>query len=161
MHGYLHYSVMISFLTGDIFQSNAQAIVNPVNTVGVMGKGLALAFKKKFPSNYLEYKQAYERDELKTGKMLVHLTGQLITQIIINFPTKKHWRDPSKLVYIETGLDDLVTVINDHKIKSIAIPALGCGLGGLQWESVRSEIEDKLRHLSINTEILIYGPGFS
>ena len=152
---------MISFLTGDIFQSNAQGIVNPVNTVGVMGKGLALAFKKKFPSNYLEYKQAYERDELKTGKMLVHFTRQLITQIIINFPTKNHWRDPSKLVYIETGLDDLITVINDHKIKSIAIPALGCGLGGLQWEQVKSMIEDKLRHLSINTEILIYGPGYS
>ena len=157
----MHYSVMISFLTGDIFQSNAQGIVNPVNTVGVMGKGLALAFKKKFPSNYLEYKQAYERDELKTGKMLVHFTRQLITQIIINFPTKNHWRDPSKLVYIETGLDDLITVINDHKIKSIAIPALGCGLGGLQWEQVKSMIEDKLRHLSINTEILIYGPGYS
>ena len=151
---------MISFLIGDIFHSNAQAIVNPVNTVGVMGKGLALAFKKKFPSNYLEYKQAYERDELKTGKMLVHFTRQLITPIIINFPTKNHWRDPSKLVYIETGLDDLVTVINDHKIKSIAIPALGCGLGGLQWEPVRSVIENKLRHLSINTEILIYGPGY-
>jgi len=152
---------MFSYKVGNIIQADCQAIINTVNTVGIMGKGIALAFKKSFPANYKAYRKAFEQDELSIGIMFVHETGQITPQLIINFPTKTHWRQRSKLEYIEQGLDDLVKVIVKYNIKSIAIPPLGCGNGGLQWSVVRPLIEDKLKTISDTVDILIFEPGFA
>lgn len=152
---------MFSYRVGNILEADCQAIINTVNTVGVMGKGIALAFKKSFPANYKAYRKAFENNELSIGKMFVHETGQFIPQLIINFPTKSHWRYRSKLEYVEQGLDDLVRVIIAHDIRSIAIPPLGCGNGGLNWNIVRPLIENKLRAIADTVEIIIYEPGFS
>ena len=152
---------MYTYRIGNIIQADCQAIINTVNTVGVMGKGIALAFKKSFPANYKAYRKAYEAGDLATGKMFVHHTGQLTPQIIINFPTKKHWRDRSELEYVEAGLIDLMKVIKDLEIKSIAIPPLGCGNGGLKWATVQPLIEEKLSALARSVDIIIYKPGYA
>ena len=149
---------MIKFVTGNILESEAQALVNTVNTVGVMGKGIALQFKKAFPSNYKAYSKACKNNEIVIGKLFV-TTDQNITngeKIIINFPTKKDWRKPSEYSYIEEGLDDLIKIIETWQIKSLAIPPLGSGNGGLEWESVKKIIAKKLGFL--NTEIFVYEP---
>ena len=138
---------MIQYKEGNILEEEAEALVNTVNTYGVMGKGIALAFKKAFPKNYKYYRQAYENGELETGKMFLHKTGLLLPKYIINFPTKKHWRYKSKLEYIEQGLDDLIFIIESNRIQSIAIPPLGCGNGGLDWKIVKKLIIDKLAPL--------------
>ena len=133
---------MIQYVTGDIFNSNVQALVNPVNTVGVMGKGLALQFKKKYPDNFKEYAKACKNGELTIGKMFVYTENQLNNKkIIINFPTKISWREKNKLEYIIEGLKNLYVTVKRLNIYSIAIPPLGCGLGGLLWEDVKKEIE--------------------
>ena len=152
---------MFNYTVGNILQADCQALINTVNTVGVMGKGIALAFKKSFPANYKEYRIAFEAGELEVGKVLVHKTGQITPQFVINFPTKEHWRQRSKIEYVETGLDDLVSVIKEYEIKSLAIPPLGCGNGGLKWEVVRPLIEEKLGQLSKSIQIIIYEPGFA
>jgi len=118
---------MIKFRTGNILQSEAEALVNTVNTVGVMGKGIALAYKNEFPENYRIYREAYEKGDLRIGKMLLTQTGLLLPRYIINFPTKKHWREKSNIQYIIEGMHDLVRVIQDENIQSIAISPLGCG----------------------------------
>lgn len=130
---------MINYVTGNILDSKAQAIVNTVNTVGVMGKGIALQFKKAYPNNYKTYSIACKKEEVNVGKMFVTTDSNLSSgeKIIINFPTKQHWRKPSEYIYIEDGLNDLVNVIKLNKIKSIAIPPLGAGNGGLKWEKVK------------------------
>lgn len=139
--------------------ANAEALVNPVNTVGVMGKGLALQFKQQYPENYKRYKTAANAGELQTGKMFVMPTHRTDgVKWIINFPTKKHWRNPSKMQYIKAGLDDLINVIETYQILSVALPALGCGLGGLRWLEVKSLIERKLGGLP-GVEIFVYEPG--
>lgn len=149
---------MIRFTTGNLLGADAEAIVNTVNTVGVMGKGIALQFKKKFPDNFKEYERAHRHGELQTGKMLVFVTGQAICpKYIINFPTKRHWKENTKLEYITEGLADLLRVIYEKKIHSIAIPPLGCGNGGLEWAKVRPIIEEYLSHLE-GVEVLIYEP---
>jgi O-acetyl-ADP-ribose deacetylase (regulator of RNase III) len=128
---------VLRFVRGDILEAPTEALVNTVNTVGVMGKGVALAFKRRFPDNYEFYRQACERGEVEIGRMLVFETGRLQPHYIINFPTKRHWRERSKLVYIEQRLRDLVRKVRDLGIRSIAVPALGCGNGGLDWAQVR------------------------
>jgi O-acetyl-ADP-ribose deacetylase (regulator of RNase III) len=150
---------MISYKTGDILNSKAEALVNTVNTEGVMGKGIALQFKNNFPHNYKIYRQACKNAEVKIGRLLVTCDTSINTgeKIIINFPTKTTWRRPSQYEYIEKGLLELKQVIHDHKLKSIAIPPLGAGNGGLIWEIVRMMIERYLANLAI--EIEIYEPS--
>jgi O-acetyl-ADP-ribose deacetylase (regulator of RNase III) len=142
---------------GNVLESDAEALVNTVNTVGVMGKGIALQFKKRFPANYDAYKKACESGELQVGKMFVWATGRLTPRFIINFPTKKHWRGNSKMEYIEQGLRDLRRVIQKHGIKSIAVPPLGCGHGGLEWGQVRPKIEQALADLP-GVQVQLYAP---
>lgn len=149
---------MLQYITGNILDSGAQALINTVNTVGVMGKGIALQFKKAYPNNFKLYEQATKNNEVIVGKMYVTQESNLQSgeKWIINFPTKKDWRKPSEYVFIEEGLNDLVEVIDKHKIKSIAIPPLGAGNGGLKWEKVKKIIEEKLQHLDL--DIYVYEP---
>jgi len=149
---------MITFTQGNLLESDAEALVNTVNTVGVMGKGVALMFKEAFPENFKEYEAACRANEIRVGKVFVtHSNSFLGPKWIINFPTKAHWRYPSKIEWIENGLDDLKKVIVENGIQSIAIPPLGAGNGGLKWEEVRPIIISKLSEL-INVEIFIYEP---
>ena len=149
---------MIKYLTGNILDSTAQALVNTVNTVGVMGKGIALQFKNQFPNNYKLYKEACDNNALKIGDLLITEEESLLSgkKIIINFPTKVHWRYPSEYEFIEKGLDALANVIQEKNIKSLAIPPLGSGNGGLDWTRVRAMIEDKLQGLIC--DIFLYEP---
>ena len=149
---------MITFKQGDLFQDQSEALVNPVNCVGVMGKGLALEFKNRFPDNFKEYNQACWKARVQPGRMLVFNTYQPeIHRYIINFPTKRHWRDPSRIEDIQTGIQALAEEIRSRRIASIAIPALGSGLGGLRWNEVRPIIEYGLRELE-EVRITIYEP---
>jgi len=149
---------MLKYLTGNILESNAHALVNTVNTIGVMGKGIALQFKNAFPNNFKAYTNACKTNEVVVGKMFVTTDRNLNMgeKIIINFPTKKDWRKPSEYAFIDSGLDDLVKIIEKFNIHSIAIPPLGAGNGGLEWEKVKQLIEKKLNHLKI--DIIIYEP---
>jgi O-acetyl-ADP-ribose deacetylase (regulator of RNase III) len=153
---------MIRYIEGDLLSSDAQALVNTVNTVGVMGKGIALQFKERFPNNLNIYLSACKSNEMQPGKLLVTeeitMTGE--KKVIINFPTKKDWKHKSKYEYIEEGLKDLVKVINERNIKSVAIPPLGCGNGGLDWGEVKNLMEKYLTQLS-NVEISIFEPNES
>lgn len=151
---------MIEFTKGDLLTSSAYALVNTVNTVGVMGKGIALHFKEVFPYNFSVYAEACKRGEMKPGKMLVVKDSNLDLgeRLIINFPTKVHWRNPSEYEYIESGLDDLVRVIRDYGVNSIAIPPLGCGNGGLDWTVVKGMIEQALAPLE-GVDIHVYEPS--
>jgi O-acetyl-ADP-ribose deacetylase (regulator of RNase III) len=133
---------MIRYTTGNLLDADAEALVNTVNTVGVMGKGIALMFKEAFPENFRAYQSACKTDQVVTGRMFVTERTDLVgPRWIINFPTKKHWRHPSKLEWIEQGLDDLVRVVREAGIRSVAIPPLGSGNGGLDWQTVRPLIE--------------------
>jgi O-acetyl-ADP-ribose deacetylase (regulator of RNase III) len=152
---------MIHFKKGNILEANVEALVNTVNTVGIMGKGIALAFKKEFPENYKLYKKACDNNELKIGDLLVTQTGRTIPKYIINFPTKQHWRNTSKIEYIEKGMERLVEVIKEKDIQSIAIPPLGCGNGGLNWKNVKPVIVKGLESVKNSTEIILYEPGFN
>ncbi|MDR0603413.1 MAG: macro domain-containing protein [Bacteroidales bacterium] len=149
---------MIHYITGNILDSDAQALVNTVNTMGIMGKGIALQFKKSFPNNYKAYQDACKRKEVSIGKLFVTKESNLSSgeKMIINFPTKDDWRKSSEYSYIEKGLDNLLEIIEDYQIKSIAIPPLGAGNGGLLWEKVKKIIEKKLNTLDI--DIFIYEP---
>ena len=142
-----------------MFASDAQALANTVNTVGVMGKGVALQFKNLFPYNFFVYAEVCRKGELQPGKMLVVKDRNMMLgeRLIINFPTKAHWRNPSRYEYIDSGLQDLVRVIAELGIASIAIPPLGCGNGGLDWTIVRSMVEKTLSPLA-GVEILLYEP---
>ena len=150
---------MIKYVTGDIFESKAQAIVNTVNTVGVMGKGIALQFKKAFPNNYKAYLDACKTGEIKIGKLFVTKDKSVNSgeKIIVNFPTKTDWRKPSEYSYIEDGLNDLIRIIQEAKIKTISIPPLGAGNGGLKWERVKELIERKLG--DVDVEVFVYEPS--
>ena len=149
---------MITFRQGNLLDAGTEAVVNTVNTVGVMGKGIALQFRETFPDNYKAYLDAIKRGEVKIGSMLVTKTGNLNgLQYIVNFPTKEHWRNPSRIEYIEKGLVDLRKIIQDLSIQSIAVPPLGCGNGGLHWDDVRPLIEKHLGDLP--AEILVYEPN--
>jgi O-acetyl-ADP-ribose deacetylase (regulator of RNase III) len=133
---------MIEMTQGDILQADAQALVNTVNCVGVMGRGIALQFKRAYPENFKFYTAACTRNEVRPGKMLTFATGAMVNpRFIVNFPTKRHWRGDSRIEDIESGLVDLVHEISRLGIQSIAIPPLGAGLGGLDWNAVRPMIE--------------------
>ncbi len=150
---------MIQYKTGNLLDSKAEALVNTVNTVGVMGKGIALQFKNMFPNNFKLYANACKNKEVKVGKLFVTEEEALLAgkKIIINFPTKTNWRLPSEYQYIESGLAELVKVIKEKSIKSIAIPPLGSGNGGLDWNKVKQILE---KHLSnLDCEIFIYVPS--
>lgn len=143
---------------GDLLSANAEALVNTVNTVGVMGKGLALQFKKRFPSNFEVYAGACKRGEVEIGRMFVVGTaGHARPRYIINFPTKKHWRNPSRLEYVRAGLVALVHEIRERGIRSVAIPPLGCGNGGLDWADVRPLIERAMAELP-GVRVLVFPP---
>jgi len=148
---------MIVEKRGDIFDVEVDALVNPVNCVGVMGKGLALEFKKRFPGNYQSYKAACSSGYLKPGDMHIAITDCPYPKYIINFPTKDDWRNPSKLEYIQTGLTSLIDCIGRLDIRSISLPALGCGNGNLSWDSVRPLLYNAFSQLS-NVNVYIYTP---
>jgi O-acetyl-ADP-ribose deacetylase (regulator of RNase III) len=150
---------MIQFKQANLLESDADAIVNTVNTVGVMGKGIALQFKNQYPNNYKLYATACKAKEVVVGKMFVTEETSLLggKKIIINFPTKTDWRKPSEYSYIETGLQDLAKVIQERNIKSIAIPPLGAGNGGLDWNRVKAIIEHYLTN--VHCDVQIYQPN--
>lgn len=151
---------MISFKEGDILESEAKALINTVNTVGVMGKGIALQFKNAFPLNFKIYQKACKDRTFDIGNILVTNESTINGEkIIINFPTKKDWRNPSEYEYIEKGLQELRKYILDNKIESIAIPPLGAGNGGLEWDRVKKMIIDYLSDL--DSDIIIYEPSSS
>ena len=139
--------------------AEVDALVNTVNTVGVMGKGIALMFKEAFPENYRAYADACKKNEVKLGKMFVTNRAALEgPQWIINFPTKAHWRYPSKLKWIVDGLHDLKRIISDKKLKSVALPPLGAGSGKLDWPHVKREIELVMRDLE-DVDVVVYEPA--
>lgn len=152
-------SVMVEFVTGNLLEADVEALVNSVNTVGVMGKGVALQFRQAYPNNYAAYLRACKHEEVQPGSMFVVPAGALANpRYIINFPTKRHWRHRSRLSDIKLGLVDLVEVIKNLDIKSIALPPLGCGNGGLRWADVRPAIEEALQALPANIKVLVYEP---
>lgn len=144
---------------GDLLEADVEALINAVNCVGVMGKGIALQFKQKFPADYFKtYKNACRNGDLRIGKVQVYSLGsEIIPHFIINFPTKNHWREKSRIEDIESGLQSLVETINFYEIKSIAMPALGCGLGGLDYQDVKPLIEKAFLSLP-NVEVLFFLP---
>lgn len=149
---------MINYTQGNLLEAETEALVNTVNTVGVMGKGIALMFKERFEKNMEEYTKACKAKEIKTGKMFVTRTCEHMgPKWVINFPTKQHWRSPSKLEWIIDGLEDLKLFILENRIKSIAIPPLGAGNGGLDWPVVREQVEKVLADLE-SVDILVYEP---
>lgn len=151
---------MTKLTQGNLLAAPAEALVNTVNTVGVMGRGIALQFKQAYPAMFRDYERACKGGELKLGKVQVFDLGGLVggPRWIINFPTKGHWRADSRMADIEAGLKDLVLTIRELRIRSIAIPPLGCGNGGLDWNQVRPRIEAALAHVP-EVEALVYAPG--
>ncbi|MDC7229728.1 MAG: macro domain-containing protein [Sphaerochaetaceae bacterium] len=147
---------MIKYLEGDLFKSPAQVIVNTVNTVGVMGKGIALEYKKRYPEMFDAYKKNCDKNRLKIGKLMLWYAPD---HWILLFPTKEHWRRPSKLDYIEAGLMKFADTYADKHILSIAFPRLGCGNGELNWEDVRPLMEKYLKPLPIDVYIYLKNGG--
>jgi len=150
---------MIRYAQGDILESEAEALVNTVNCVGVMGKGVALQFKKAFPANFRTYASACKHGQVVPGRMFVFETGAPAgPRCIINFPTKRHWRGESRIEDIEAGLSNLIEVVRARGIRSVAVPPLGCGLGGLQWGAVRPLIERALAALP-GVDVVVFEPA--
>ena len=148
---------MIAYLRGNLLEDDAQALVNTVNTVGVMGKGIALQFKQRFPPNFAAYAQACQLGQVQTGRMFVTEPGELAgPRWLVNFPTKQHWRDPSRMAWVMEGLQDLRSFLVINAVQSIALPALGAGLGGLPWPAVREHIEAALGDLPV--DVRVYEP---
>ena len=147
---------MITYLSGSIFNAKCDALVNPVNTSGAAGKGLALEFRKRYPYNYKMYRAQCSAHKVQVGALLCVGTLVIEPKMIINFPTKKHWSQPSRLEYIDSGLEELVNVIPSLQIRSIAVPALGCGCGGLDWADVKLMIHHRLKDLEI--DVYVYEP---
>jgi O-acetyl-ADP-ribose deacetylase (regulator of RNase III) len=149
---------MIRYTKGNLLEADAEALVNTVNTVGVMGKGIALMFKEAFPENNKRYVQACKDKRVNVGHMFVTERSDMLgPKWIINFPTKQHWRYPTKMQWVVDGLKDLVRFVQENKVKSIAIPPLGSGNGGLNWPDVRGEIDAALADLE-DVDVLIYEP---
>src|SRR5262245_26900040 len=149
---------MIEFRQGNLLDADAEALVNTVNCVGVMGKGIALQFKQAHPANFREYERAYERGEIRLGRMFVYPTESSENpRYIINFPTKQHWKAKSRIEDIRSGLEDLVATVQEYEIKSLALPPLGCGNGGLDWSQVFPLIEGAFAYLP-EVRVLVYAP---
>jgi O-acetyl-ADP-ribose deacetylase (regulator of RNase III) len=150
--------IMLESCSGNLLEADVEALVNTVNCVGVMGKGLALQFKQEFPENFEEYRRACQSGEVKPGQMFVVPTGRLTNpRYIINFPTKRHWKNPSRIEDIETGLLALIETVKQLGIHSIAVPPLGCGNGGLAWARVAPLIEAAFVQVP-NVRVLIFEP---
>lgn len=149
---------MISYTQGNLLEARVDALVNTVNTVGVMGKGIALMFKERFGRNFSLYAQACKARQVAVGHMFVTETGELDgPRWIINFPTKDHWRSNSRLEWVESGLEDLKRVVRERGIRSLAVPPLGAGNGGLDWGTVKARIESAFADLQ-DVEVLVYEP---
>jgi len=149
---------MIEIARGNLLEADAEALVNTVNCIGYMGKGIALQFKQAFPANFDNYQKACKSDQVKPGRMFIHQTGQMFhPKYIINFPTKRHWRGKSKLEDIRAGLVALVKDVKRLGIRSVAVPPLGCGLGGLDWKTVRGMIEDAFKRVP-EVHVLLFEP---
>lgn len=149
---------MITKTTGNLLRADTEALVNTVNTVGVMGKGIALQFRRAYPEMFAVYERACRNGEVELGRMHVWETGVLTgPRYIINFPTKKHWRSRSRLQDIESGLEDLIRVVGELGIRSIAVPPLGCGNGGLPWTSVEPLIKSAFAN-SPDIDVRVYPP---
>jgi O-acetyl-ADP-ribose deacetylase (regulator of RNase III) len=152
---------MLRYAEGNLLEAPAEALVNTVNEVGVMGKGIALMFRETFPESARQYERAAKAGEIRVGRVFVTENRNLIgtgPRWIIHFPTKKHWRNPSKLEWVREGLQDLKRVINEMSICSIALPPLGCGSGGLDWELVRREIVAFAEDLP-TVDLIVFGPA--
>lgn len=145
---------MLKAVIGDLFASKAKALVNPVNCVGVMGKGLAQEFKRRYAAMFEDYTQRCAGSHVRLGEPYPYRDASEI--LIVNFPTKGHWRSPSRLSDIELGLDYFVQHYEEWGVKSVAFPALGCGNGGLSWERVGPLMLGKLRRLNVDVEV--YAP---
>ncbi len=150
---------MIKLTQGDILKADAEALVNTVNCVGIMGRGVALQFKKAFPANFKAYEAACKAHQVQPGKLFVYDLNRLYNpRLIINFPTKRHWKSKSRLEDIQAGLADLITIVQRYQIRSIAIPPLGCGLGGLNWEDVKPLITQTFQTLP-EIDVLLFEPA--
>ncbi|MEU4470262.1 macro domain-containing protein [Micromonospora sp. NPDC023888] len=150
---------MIIAAHGNLMTADAEALVNAVNTVGVMGKGIALQFKRAYPANYAAYRTACAAKEIKLGQMFLFDSARPGPgRYVINFPTKGHWRTSSKVADVQAGLLDLVRVVRAHGISSVAVPALGCGNGGLDWDEIRPLIERAFAALP-DVRVLVFPPG--
>ena len=149
---------MITFTQGNLLEAEVEAVVNTVNTVGIMGKGIALMFKERFPKNFDAYARACDLGEVRVGEMYVTESSALFgPKWIINFPTKTHWRVKTKIEWVKDGLDDLTRVIREKGIRSIAVPPLGCGNGGLDWRDVRPLIIAAFEKIE-DVEVIVYEP---
>ena len=149
---------MIEEATGNLLQADAEALVNTVNCVGFMGKGIALQFKQAWPENFEQYAKACHAQEVQPGRMFIYRTGRMMNpKYIINFPTKRHWRGDSRIEDIKSGLQALVKEIERLEIRSVAVPPLGCGNGGLEWSQVRPLIHAAFRALP-DVQVLLFGP---
>jgi O-acetyl-ADP-ribose deacetylase (regulator of RNase III) len=150
---------MIEFKQGDLLEEKTEALVNAINCVGVMGKGIALQFKRAFPDNFKQYKIACDAQKVKPGMMFTVLTESLFhPRYIINFPTKRHWKEKSNLEDVQAGLKALVQEIQQKEIRSIAVPPLGCGNGGLDWSLVKPSIADAFASLP-EVHVIIFEPN--
>jgi O-acetyl-ADP-ribose deacetylase (regulator of RNase III) len=150
---------MIKLTQGDILKADAEALVNTVNCVGIMGRGIALQFRKAFPTNFKAYEAACKSHQVQPGKMFIFDLNRLYNpRFIINFPTKRHWKDKSSIEDIKSGLVDLIDAVQQHQIRSIGIPPLGCGLGGLSWEEVRPLIMEAFQCLP-EVAVLLFEPA--
>jgi O-acetyl-ADP-ribose deacetylase (regulator of RNase III) len=152
---------MIEYIDGNLLEANTEALVNTVNTVGVMGKGIALQFKRAFPDNFRQYEQACRKNEVQIGQMFTVSVGNLLNsspRYIINFPTKRHWKGKSRIEDIQHGLQSLIAEIKRLRIQSIAIPPLGCGNGGLEWSQVKPLIEEAFAEMPADIRVLIFEP---
>ena len=150
---------MLQLIKGDILKADAEALVNTVNCVGVMGRGIALQFRKAFPENFKAYKSACDKKQLHPGIMFVYDLNRFQNpRYVVNFPTKRHWKGKSKTEDIESGLEALVQEVSKRNIRSIAIPPLGCGLGGLDWTQVKQIIEKAFNALP-GVNVLLYEPA--
>jgi O-acetyl-ADP-ribose deacetylase (regulator of RNase III) len=147
----------IILTSGDLFEAGTDALINTVNCVGIMGRGVALQFKKAYPANFREYEAACKAGEVQPGHMFVHETGKFSPRFIVNFPTKRHWKGKSRIEDIDSGLVALAAAIKAHGIKSIAIPPLGAGLGGLDWNDVLPRIKSALQDVA-DLQVVIYEP---
>ena len=149
---------MVHYKHGNLLDAQTEALVNTVNEVGVMGKGVALMFRESFPESAKAYQAAAKAGAVRVGRIFVTEGASLIApKYVLHFPTKKHWRHPSRIEWIRDGLDDLVRVIRERRIQSVALPPLGCGSGGLDWEVVRREIEAALDAVP-DIDVLLYEP---
>ena len=149
---------MIEFKTGNMFDQDCEYIINTVNCVGVMGKGVAFAFKNKYPEMFAEYKKECEVGNIDIGKPFIWKYKDMFEpQIVINLPTKMHWKDPSTLVYIQNGLNWLRNYFENKPNSTVVMPALGCGNGGLDWDTVKNMIQESLEDLK--TQFFVYEPG--